>query len=224
MLRSLLLLAFEKPFCTSDQAMHNKKMSTVGEEMEWVNMNLKQIWISQDFSRMLKVRMETVALIYKVTALLWNLKVCINGGGQVKSYFICAPPIHDRSLKTLGVIVLDEEGWAFKKKFSQWPTWVAPSPFVTVEKTDTTLFIGRIYFHPVLHEVPAVQHFFLLYYQIQISVMYIICLYRDQTPLYPALIENICTQVIFPQEFTTVGQLRHYCTNSDRQHVVSARF
>lgn len=70
----------------------NSAMSSAREAVEWSYKDLKQNFTANDFPRMLKVRKAPIALMYKAAAVLWNLKVCLNHGGQVTSYFACAPP------------------------------------------------------------------------------------------------------------------------------------
>ena len=72
--------------------LHNKSMSAVREAVEWTYKDVNQMWTSQDFRRGLKVRKGPIALLYKASALLWNVHVCMYAGGQTKSYFDISPP------------------------------------------------------------------------------------------------------------------------------------
>lgn len=69
----------------------NRYMSSVRESLECSYKDLKKRWTENDYRRMLKVRKAPVALIYKSTVVLWNIKVCMNHGGQISTELKCAP-------------------------------------------------------------------------------------------------------------------------------------
>lgn len=73
-------------------------MSAVREAVEWTYKDLKQIWLSQDYKRLLKVRQSPIALLYISAALLQNIKMCMGHGRQIVSYFACKPPSLERYL------------------------------------------------------------------------------------------------------------------------------
>ena len=100
-LRAWLQTAFPRADATMHQLIYNKDMSAVREAVEWTYKDLKQIWTSQDFKRLLRVRKSPLALLYKAAALLWNVRVCLHqGSGQTSSYFLCRPPSLTRYLST----------------------------------------------------------------------------------------------------------------------------
>lgn len=98
-LRAWLQVAYDRASATAEQLVYNKGMSSVREAVEWAYKDLKQIWSSQDYKRMLRVRKSPIALLYKAAALLWNVRVCLHhGSGQTSSYFSCPPPSLSRYL------------------------------------------------------------------------------------------------------------------------------
>ena len=85
-------IAFNRNGATVAELLLNTAMSRCREAVEWSYKYVKQQFTTVDFSRMLKVLKATIALLYKMGVLLWNLKVCLHGGGQVGIYFQCQPP------------------------------------------------------------------------------------------------------------------------------------
>lgn len=100
MIRPWLQVAFSRAWASEQQIQFNTAMSSVRETVEWSYKDLKQMWSSQDYTRMLKVRKAPVALMYKGAALLWNFKVCLQHGGEVQSFFSCTPPTLQRYLQS----------------------------------------------------------------------------------------------------------------------------
>lgn len=70
----------------------NRRMCGVRVAVEWNYKDLKQQWSSNDFSRQLKVRMAPIALLYKASAILLNMRTCLYKGGQTGSYFAVQAP------------------------------------------------------------------------------------------------------------------------------------
>lgn len=99
-LRPWLQVAFSRTFATPEQLLVNKTMSAVRVSVEHSYKDMKQMWSSQDFKRMLKVRDAPISIMYKASALLWNFKVCLQHGGQVQTAFEVDPPTIDRYLQT----------------------------------------------------------------------------------------------------------------------------
>eukprot|EP00171_Calliarthron_tuberculosum_P002822 IDg2822t1 len=83
---------------TTEQHDFNSKMSAIRVAVEHNYKDLKQIWVSQDFARNLKVRQAPVALLYKASALLWNFRTCFYKGGQVVQAFQVQPPTFEEYL------------------------------------------------------------------------------------------------------------------------------
>ena len=79
--------AFPRLTADTAQTIYNAKMSAVREAVEWSYKDVKQMWSSQDFKRMLKVGKARIGLFCTAAALLCNFKVCLGCGGQVASYF-----------------------------------------------------------------------------------------------------------------------------------------
>lgn len=59
-------------------------MSVVREEVEWTYKKVKQLSGSQDLKWRLMVRKSLLALLYRVSAVLWSCNVCLLCGGQTK--------------------------------------------------------------------------------------------------------------------------------------------
>lgn len=91
-MRPWLQISFNIAVATVEQIAFNTARSAAREAVEWGFKDVKQQFTSNDFSRMLKVRKSPIPLMYKMSILLWNLKVCLHGGGQVGIYFNCDPP------------------------------------------------------------------------------------------------------------------------------------
>lgn len=91
-MRPWLQVGYDRAFADDAQLLFNRTMSSAREAVEWSYKDLKQMWTSQDFKRMLKVRKAPISLMYKGAALLWNYKVCLGHGGQTQNYFDCQPP------------------------------------------------------------------------------------------------------------------------------------
>lgn len=98
-LKPWMQIAFNPAFATPPQIVHNHAMNAARVAVEWSYKDVKQMWSSQDFKRMLKVRQAPVSLMYLGAALLWNIKVCMQHGGQVQQHFGCPPPTLDRYLR-----------------------------------------------------------------------------------------------------------------------------
>lgn len=101
LLRPWMQVGFNRAFATPPQLMFNSAMSAAREAVEWNYKDTKQQFTTMDFRRILKVRKSPVALMYKMSALLWNVKVCLHGGGQVSNYFRCTPPTLEQYLQPL---------------------------------------------------------------------------------------------------------------------------
>lgn len=89
-LRPHLQLALNRSTATAAKQLFNNGMSSLHETFEWIYKDVKHQFTTVEFYRMLKVRKAPFALIYKMSVLLGNCKLCINGGGQVGWYFTCS--------------------------------------------------------------------------------------------------------------------------------------
>ena len=99
LLRAWLQTAFPRLTADAAQTIYNAKKSAVREAVEWSYKDIKQMWSSQDFKRMLKVGKAPIGLFYTAAALLCNFKVCLGHGGQMASYFNSRAPTLDRYLQ-----------------------------------------------------------------------------------------------------------------------------
>ena len=99
LLRAWLQTAFPRLTANEAQTICKAKMSAVRETVEWSYNEIKQMWSSQDFKRMLKVGKAPIGLSYAAAALLCNVKVCLGHGGQVPSYFNSRAPKLERYLQ-----------------------------------------------------------------------------------------------------------------------------
>lgn len=101
LLRPWIQVGFNRAFATPPQLIFNSAMSASREAVEWNYKDTKQQFTAMDFRRMLKVRKSPVGLMYKMSALLWNVKVCLHGGGQVANYFRCTAPTLQQYMQPL---------------------------------------------------------------------------------------------------------------------------
>lgn len=94
--RPWLLSGFPPAFITPFMSAFNTSNNRPRTSVEWNYKDVKQMFTSTDFKRSLKIRKSPVGLLYLLSCLLWNLKVCLHSGGQVGSFFECKPPsLHD---------------------------------------------------------------------------------------------------------------------------------
>ena len=91
--------AFPRLTADAAQTIYNTKMSAMREVVEWSYKDVKQMWSSQYFKRMLKVGKARIGLFYTAAALLCNFKVFLGRGGQVASYFNSRAPTLERYLQ-----------------------------------------------------------------------------------------------------------------------------
>lgn len=78
-----------------DHAQFNSVMKSIRASVEHSYKDLKQQWTSQDFARNLKVLHAPISMLYKASALLWNFRMCMYSGGQVRKRFDVEPPTFD---------------------------------------------------------------------------------------------------------------------------------
>lgn len=100
-MRPWMQIGFAPSLAGPYESMYNSAMSSAREAVEWSYKDLKQNFVSNDFRRQLKVRKAPIALMYRASAVLWNMKVCMNHGGEVSTYFQCTPPTLDQYLDPL---------------------------------------------------------------------------------------------------------------------------
>lgn len=91
-MRPWIQITFNRTVVTIQQIEFSKSMSGAREAVKWSYKDIKKQFTAVDFARMLKVCKAPTELMYKMIVFLWNLKVYLNGGGQVGSYFKCDPP------------------------------------------------------------------------------------------------------------------------------------
>jgi hypothetical protein len=99
-LRPWLQVGFSPLSATPEQLLYNAEMSAVRVAVEWSYKDVKAMWTTQDFKRKLKVRESPVAVLYIMSALLWNCKVCLQHGSQAGSKFQCDPPSFSQYTRT----------------------------------------------------------------------------------------------------------------------------
>lgn len=96
MLRPYMIVPYCAMGASVEQMAFNAAMSSVRVAVEWNYKDLKQVWATNDYARLLKVRKAPVAILYKASALLLNMRTCLYKGGQVGSYFaVEAPSWHE---------------------------------------------------------------------------------------------------------------------------------
>lgn len=94
-------VAFNRTIATPEQKVFNTKMSRARVCVEWSYKDVKQQFTKTDFARSFMLRKAPVALEYKMSVLLWNLKVCFHGGGQTGMFFKHSPPTIEQYLSTI---------------------------------------------------------------------------------------------------------------------------
>lgn len=99
MIRPWLQVGYNRAWASPQELAHNSAMNAARTAVEWTYKDVKQMWTSQDYKRMLKVRQAPISLMYKGAALLWNIKICLQNGGQTQHFFKCAPPSLQRYLQ-----------------------------------------------------------------------------------------------------------------------------
>lgn len=92
LLRPWLLRPFTRGVCSGPEAVFNTRMSEARVCVEQNYKDVKQLWCSQDFARRMKVRQSPISLLYKMSVLLTNFRVCLYKGGQITAYYELAPP------------------------------------------------------------------------------------------------------------------------------------
>ena len=92
LLRPWMQRPFTRGICSDGESDFNTRMSEVRVSVEQNYKDLKQLWCSQDFARRLKVRHAPIGLLYKMSALLTNFRVCLYKGGQITAYYNLDPP------------------------------------------------------------------------------------------------------------------------------------
>lgn len=69
--------------------------------VEWSYKKVKQMFKSVDFKWSLKIKKPPVVLVYLISCLMWNVKVCLHGGAQLGCYFDYKPPSLEEYLTTV---------------------------------------------------------------------------------------------------------------------------
>lgn len=96
MLRPWMQRPFQHGLCSAQEAIFNAAMSAVRVTVEHSYKDIKKYWTSQDFARMLKVRKAPISLLYRSSCLLFNIRTCLYGGGQVQhQYHLRAPSVEE---------------------------------------------------------------------------------------------------------------------------------
>ena len=67
-LRAWLQIAFDRNKATADELQHNKGIRSVREAVEWTYKDLRQIWTSQNFRKILRVRKSPIEMLYNAAA------------------------------------------------------------------------------------------------------------------------------------------------------------
>ena len=98
LLRPWMIRPFTRGVCSEQEAAFNTMMSEVRVSVEHNYKDVKQLWTSQDYLRNMKVLKAPIALLYKMSALLTNFRVCLYSGGQINHYYEIDPPSLDEYL------------------------------------------------------------------------------------------------------------------------------
>ena len=98
MLRPWMQIAFPGTSATAEEEAYNSRMSAVRVAVEWNYKDLKQMWSLNDFSRALKVRQSPIGLLYISSALLHNVKTCLEAGVKFRRNPSAHPPLSQSTL------------------------------------------------------------------------------------------------------------------------------
>lgn len=104
LMRPCMQVAYCQTLEGPTKTMYNGAMDSAREAVEWLYKNLKQNFTAKDFRRMLKAVKASIALMYKASDVLWNMKMCMNHDSHVTVYFRCTPPTPDGYLESLNEI------------------------------------------------------------------------------------------------------------------------
>lgn len=98
--RAWILCGFPRAYETPFTAAFNRSKNRSRTSVEWSYKDLKQMFTSLDFKTALKIRKIPVGIVYTVSCMLWNVKNCLHGGGQVGTYFDCQLPSLEQYLNS----------------------------------------------------------------------------------------------------------------------------
>ena len=70
----------------------NTHMSSVRQAVEWSFDDMATLWAYLDMKRQQRVRLQPVALFYRVATLLTNCYICMRRGNRTSDYFHVLPP------------------------------------------------------------------------------------------------------------------------------------
>lgn len=107
MLRPWLQTAFDG-LLTLQQESHNDSMKAPRASVEWGFKDVKQVCSFLDFPHKMKVREVPVGLLYKIGALVWNLRCCMYGSAT-SAFFKCAPPSVEDYLRSGGHVAGEDD-------------------------------------------------------------------------------------------------------------------
>ena len=82
----------------NDEQTFNTTMSTVRQTVEWRFGDILSQWAFVDFRKRRKIRLQPVAVYYKVAALLMNCRTISRGGNKTSKFFSLTPPTLDEYL------------------------------------------------------------------------------------------------------------------------------
>lgn len=91
-------LRYAQSFAGMIECMYSSAMSLARHAAERSYKNLKQNFASKILLRQLRVQKAPTAFMYRASAVLWTIKVCMKRGGDVYIYFRCPTPPFDQYL------------------------------------------------------------------------------------------------------------------------------
>lgn len=76
-------IGFPRTLAGVEEISFNLGMRSARECMEWSYKDIRKKWTENDYPRMLKVRVSSVALICKASVVIWKIKVCMHHRGHM---------------------------------------------------------------------------------------------------------------------------------------------
>ena len=90
--------AYQGANLTPAQQQFNANMSSARIAVEWTFGEVATTWAYVDMKKQQKILLQPVALYYRVTALLSNLRTILRYGNKAAEHFVVSPPTSEEYL------------------------------------------------------------------------------------------------------------------------------
>ena len=106
--------AYQGAHLTPVQQQFNAKMSSARIAVEWAFGEVATTWANVDMKKQQKFPLQSVALYYRVTALLSNLRTILRYGNKAAEHFVVSPPTLERVFAVAARNILKKrtESWS----------------------------------------------------------------------------------------------------------------